>query len=86
MKSQYPTYRGGNKKDLTNHTKTCYFNLMKYKENAKKQQCNGKNCYDSEVEARKVADEQESFDLKRELRIGVYQCQFCGKWHLTSVK
>jgi len=48
--------------------------------------CRGKNCYNSEKEAEIVAREQESFDLKRELKVDVYKCAWCGKWHLTSSK
>jgi hypothetical protein len=58
----------------------------KHRELAPPAKCNGKNCYKSEKEARLVARQQELLDLQGKTEIKVYQCQFCGKWHLTSVK
>lgn len=43
-------------------------------------QCNGKNCYESEREARRVRNLRER--LVQKLR--VYQCDLCHYWHLTS--
>ncbi|MCL1929752.1 hypothetical protein FWF93_01295 [Candidatus Saccharibacteria bacterium] len=53
---------------------------------AKTKTCNGKNCYSSQKEAEQVAQEQELRDVRQELKIGVYRCVYCGKWHLTSKK
>lgn len=44
----------------------------------------GKNRYNSEREAREVADQQELLFASQGLRLNVYHCSFCGGWHLTK--
>ena len=44
----------------------------------------GKNRYNSEREARVVADQQELLFANQGLRLKVYHCSFCGGWHLTK--
>lgn len=43
--------------------------------------CNGKRRFANEREALAAADYQ--MLLKPDLELAVYQCQFCGGWHLT---
>lgn len=50
------------------------------------QKCGGKNCYNSRAEAEAVKQEQELRDLRSELEIGVYRCQYCSKFHLTNIQ
>jgi hypothetical protein len=56
----------------------------RHREFTTRSKCGGKNCYNSRQEAEIVAHEQELLDVSGETKIAVYQCQFCGKWHLTS--
>lgn len=44
----------------------------------------GKNRYNSEREAREVADQQELLFASQGLRLKVYHCSFCSGWHLTK--
>ena len=44
----------------------------------------GKNRYNSEREAREVADQQELLFANQGLLLKVYHCSFCGGWHLTK--
>jgi hypothetical protein len=47
------------------------------------EKCGGKNAYPTRREAETVAREQELLNHDG-LKIGVYRCPRCGKWHLTS--
>lgn len=53
---------------------------------AKTKKCGGKNCYSSRKEAEDVRIEQELRDLRGELRIKVYRCAYCSKFHLTQIE
>lgn len=44
-------------------------------------QCGKKSAYNSESEARKYAQKSKSL---RGVRLRIYQCPFCRKYHLTS--
>lgn len=44
-------------------------------------ECNGKNSYRSEHEARKV---RRIVGKTRNTKLRVYQCTSCHNWHLTS--
>lgn len=44
-------------------------------------QCNGKNQYKSEHEARSV---KQTVLRKRSRQLRVYKCPHCHSWHLTS--
>ncbi len=46
--------------------------------------CQQKRRYGNEREALEVAAYQ--MLLKPELQLGVYKCELCGGWHLTSIK
>lgn len=43
--------------------------------------CNGKNVYDSEKEAKKA---RSRVYKQRSVKLRVYQCPDCHKWHLTK--
>ena len=44
--------------------------------------CTSKKCYESEWQAKFVADE--SMARQRGLRLSWYKCKYCGGWHLTE--
>lgn len=48
-----------------------------------RQKCSDKNCYKSEIEAAKIADEQELLNWNQNLKLKVYRCHICGFYHLT---
>lgn len=50
----------------------------------KPQRSCGKNRYNSEREAREVAEQQELIFASQGLKLKVYHCGFCGGWHLTK--
>jgi hypothetical protein len=49
----------------------------------KRTRCHGKNCYTSNTEAQKVADEQEALNWNQNLKLKIYHCAQCGYYHLT---
>lgn len=44
--------------------------------------CKSKNRYESYWQAKFAADEQMQYH--RGLKLDIYECEFCGGWHLTS--
>ena len=52
----------------------------------KHQKCSGKNCYKNEVEAIKIAKEQELLNWNQGLELKVYRCHICNSYHLTRVE
>lgn len=44
----------------------------------------GKVRYDSEREAKLVAEQQELIFTNNNLQLKVYHCPYCGGWHLTK--
>lgn len=46
-------------------------------------ECNGKNCYHSEHEAKSV---RKAVGKKRSVRLRVYKCPECHYYHLTSTE
>lgn len=57
---------------------------VKYVQPAPVQKSCGKNRYNSEREAREVADQQELLFANKGLKLKVYHCMMCGGWHLTK--
>ncbi|MDR1196815.1 MAG: hypothetical protein LBL08_00875 [Candidatus Nomurabacteria bacterium] len=60
-------------------------NFIKF-QNPDHPKCQNKNCYNSRQEAEKVKQEQELMDIKQELKLKIYRCANCGKFHLTRAK
>jgi hypothetical protein len=52
----------------------------------KHEKCSGKNCYMSENEAKKIAQEQEMLNWNQALELQTYRCHICGFYHLTRNK
>lgn len=44
--------------------------------------CKSKNRYETFWQAKFVADEQ--MQKHRNLKLDIYECKFCGGWHLAS--
>jgi len=44
--------------------------------------CKSKNRYESYWQAKFAANEQMQYH--RGLKLDIYECEFCGGWHLTS--